>query len=189
MEKEVSIALGLAANQVLETERLILRPVTLNDAKDMYEYAGDEETTRYVFPTHQSLQDTKEGIATYFMSAPLGKFAIELRQSGKLIGTIDLRVEEALRKGELGYALNKAYWGQGLVPEAAMEILSLGFDRLGLVSIQALHDGNNPNSGRVMEKIGMKKIGRIPSERLSKGEVVDMVLYSISRQDWQRHIL
>lgn len=189
MEKEVSIALGLAANQVLETERLILRPVTLNDAKDMYEYAGDEETTRYIFPTHQSLQDTKEGIATYFMSAPLGKFAIELRQSGKLIGTIDLRAEEALRKGELGYALNKAYWGQGLVPEAAMAILSLGFDRLGLVSIQALHDENNPNSGRVMEKIGMKKIGRIPSERLSKGEVVDMVLYSISRQDWQRHIL
>lgn len=70
-----------------------------------------------------------------------------------------------------------------------MAILSLGFERLRLVSIQALHDANNPNSGKVMEKIGMKKIGRIPSDRLSKGRVVDMVLYSISRQDWQRHIL
>ena len=116
MEKEASLTLGLAEKQVLETERLLLRPVRLADAEDMYEYAGDDETTRYVFPTHQSLQDTKEGIATYFMSAPLGKFAIEECQSGKMIGTIDLRVEEALRKGELGYALNKAYWGQGFVP-------------------------------------------------------------------------
>ncbi|WP_303219129.1 GNAT family N-acetyltransferase [Enterococcus asini] len=189
MEKEASLTLGLAEKQVLETERLLLRPVRLADAEDMYEYAGDDETTRYIFPTHQSLQDTKEGIATYFMSAPLGKFAIEERQSGKMIGTIDLRVEEALRKGELGYALNKAYWGQGFVPEAAMAILSLGFDHLSLISIQAVHDVDNPNSGKVMEKIGMTKIGLIPSERMNKGKVVDMVLYSISRKDWQRHIL
>lgn len=189
MKEQESLTLLLAENQIIETKRLLLRPVKLTDAEDLHEYASDEETTRYVFPTHQSLADTRTGIAEYFISNPLGKYAIEERQSGKMIGTIDLRVDEIKRCGELGYTLNKAYWGQGLVPEAAMALLSLGFDRLGLVSIHAIHDVRNPNSGKVMEKIGMKKIGQIPYARMNKGEVVEDVLYSITAKDWQRHIL
>ncbi|MDT2757173.1 GNAT family N-acetyltransferase [Enterococcus asini] len=189
MEKEVSLTLLLAENQLIETPRLLLRPVGLRDAKDMFEYASDEETTRFIFPTHQSLADTRTGIAEYFLSSPLGKYAIEERQSGKMIGTIDLRVDKEKYCGELGYALNKAYWGQGLAPEAAMALLSLGFDRLGLVSIQAIHDVRNPSSGKVMEKIGMKKIGQVPCAQKMKGQVVDTCLCSISMKEWQRHIL
>ena len=53
---------------------------------------------------------------------------------------------------ELGYTLNKAFWGQGIVPEAARMLLSLGFEKLALVRIYALHDQRNHRSGRVMEK-------------------------------------
>lgn len=179
----------LAENTHLETERLLLRPVTLADATDMFEYASDDETTRFVFPKHETLEDTKISIATYFMAEPLGKYAIEEKTGGKMIGTIDLRVEGANGRGELGYTINKKYWGQGITPEASMALLALAFDKLKLIHVGAFHDQANPNSGRVMEKIGMKQEAVIPAARIMKGRIVDVVQYGLPYRDWQRHIL
>ena len=67
----------LAKNRQLETERLILRPITMSDASDMFEYASDKETTHHVFSTHKTLKETEWVIANLFMRAPLGHFAIE----------------------------------------------------------------------------------------------------------------
>lgn len=184
-----NVQLTLAQNTRLETPRLVLRPLTLADAGDMYAYAKDEETTRFVFDTHESLVGTQEVIATFFMAAPLGKFALEEKTSGKMIGTIDLRVEEASRSGEIGYTLNADYWGQGLMPEAAMAVLALGFDQLKLVHITALHIVGNEKSGRVMEKIGMKKEGEVPLARLFKGQPVGEVLYGINSADWEKRVM
>lgn len=128
MEIQKNHLLILAENQRIETPRLWLRPVTMADANDLFEYASDEETTEFVFPRHQSLVDTKIAIAMYFLAAPLGKFAIEEKMSGNMIGTIDLRVDPLKEVAELGYTLNKAFWGQGIVPEAARMLLSLGFE-------------------------------------------------------------
>ncbi|MBO0449307.1 GNAT family N-acetyltransferase [Enterococcus sp. MJM12] len=189
MEEFVNIPLTFAENTVLETNRLRLRPLKITDAKDMYEYASDEETTRYVFQTHRSLEDSKFAIANYFMADPLGKYAIEEKKSGKMIGTIDLRVEANYGRGELGYTLNKAYWGQGLMPEAAFALLVLGFDKMKLVAISAYHNLENAKSGRVMEKIGMKKVAEIKSSRLWKGELIDEALYLITAADWQKRVM
>ena len=64
-----------------------------------------------------------------------------------MIGTIDLRVDPLKEVAELGYTLNKAFWGQGIVPEAARMLLSLGFEKLALVRIyDALHDQRNHRS-------------------------------------------
>lgn len=183
------LMLILAENNHLETKRLYLRPVTLADAAAMYEYASDEETTAYVFPRHQSLAETREAIANFFIAAPLGKYAIETKAEHKMIGTIDLRVEAEALRGELGYALNKAYWGQGLMPEAAMALLSLGFDSLQLLHIQASHNLENPKSGRVMEKIGMTKEAQLPLSRLWRGKPVGEAMYGITREDWLKHVL
>ncbi|WP_429951193.1 GNAT family N-acetyltransferase [Enterococcus sp. AZ101] len=185
MEILINRNLIFAQNQYLETERLKLRPVTLNDAADMYEYASDEATVTYVFPIHQSLKDTQESISNYFMSAPLGKYGVELKETGQLIGTIDLRVEEQHNIAELGYALNRDYWGKGYMPEAANEILRLGFEELRLMRIFAVHDIDNAKSGRVMEKIGMKVEGRIPNARMWKGKIVTDAMLGITLADWQ----
>ncbi len=189
MEIQKNHLLILAENQRIETPRLWLRPVTMADANDLFEYASDEETTEFVFPRHQSLVDTKIAIATYFLAAPLGKFAIEEKMSGKMIGTIDLRVDPLKEVAELGYTLNKAFWGQGIVPEAARMLLSLGFEKLVLVRIYALHDQRNHRSGRVMEKIGMKVEAQIPAARRFRGQVVDEVMRGITRDEWQKRIM
>ncbi|EOT39002.1 GNAT family N-acetyltransferase [Enterococcus dispar] len=189
MEEIVNIPLAFAENTVLETTRLHLRPLKITDAQDMYEYASDEETTRYVFQQHRSLDDTKFAIANYFMAEPLGKYAIEEKKSGKMIGTIDLRVESNYGRGEIGYTLNKAYWGQGIMPEAAFALLALGFDKMKLVSIGAYHNLENRKSGRVMEKLGMKKVTEIKSSRLWKGVLIDEGFYMMTAADWQKRVM
>ncbi|MBO0441153.1 GNAT family N-acetyltransferase [Candidatus Enterococcus ikei] len=186
MELIINRNLVFAENQHLETERLKLRPVTLNDVEDMYEYASDETTCRYVFPIHQTVKDTKENIANYFLFAPLGKYGIELKATGKLIGTVDLRVENQHNIAEIGYALNKDFWGVGYVPEAATELLRLGFEELQLMRIFAIHDIDNPQSGRVMEKIGMKIEGKVPNARMWKGKVVTDIMRGITLEEWQQ---
>ncbi|RXK60214.1 N-acetyltransferase [Enterococcus faecalis] len=137
-----------AENQQLETERLHLRPVTLADTDDLFEYASDEET-------------------------------------GKMIGTIDLRVNETNNIGELGYVLNRAFWGNGYMSEAATALIELGFAKMKLMRIFALHDQDNPASGRVMEKIGFTYEGTLPNARISKGKIVTDVYRGMTLETWQ----
>lgn len=186
MELVINRNLIFAENQYLETERLLLRPITLADADDMFEYGSDEETVTFVFPLHQSVRDTKENIANYFMSEPFGKYGMEIKETGKLIGTIEIRIIEKHAIGDIGYTLNKDFWGMSYMPEAAREILRLGFEELQLIRIFAEHDIDNPNSGRVMEKIGMKVEGTVPNARICKGKVVTDVMRGITVEEWQR---
>ncbi|MFL2105505.1 GNAT family N-acetyltransferase [Desemzia sp. FAM 23991] len=180
MNKEYVFALH---NQI-DGERIRLRPIRLSDAEDMYEYASDAETTKYVFETHKSLEDTKENIAKYFLASPLGKFAIELKDTHKMIGTIDLRVDEKDKKAEMGYTLNKGYWGKGYTTEAAKLMLQLGFQELELQRILAVHDERNPASGRVMEKLGMICEGTLRNNRFVKEESVTDKMYSILKEEY-----
>lgn len=176
----------LAKNRRLETERLILRPVTFADVYDMFEYASDEENTRFIFPTHQTLSDTEQSIATYFMASPLGKYGMELKDGGKLIGTIDLKINREHYTAEIGYALNKQYWGQGYTPEACQRLLRLGFEELSCIRISAVHNILNPNSGKVMEKVGMKQEGVIPNARKLKNIPVTDVIRGITKEEWEK---
>lgn len=176
--------LTLAEAAYLETERLILRPVTLDDAEDMYVYASDEMTTTFVFERHQSVADTRANLAKYFLNQPLGKFGMVIKESQQLIGTIDLRVNSDHCKAEMGYTLNKAYWGQGLTTEAGRKMLWLAFEQLGLNRVEAKHDERNPASGRVMAKLGMTKEAVLRNDTILKGEVTTTVICGITKEDY-----
>lgn len=178
--------LKLAENHFLETERLLLRPVSISDAEAMYEYASDEETTKYIFPKHASLMDTKQSIANYFLKEPLGKYSIVLKTNNKMIGTIDLRLEKDQPVAEIGFVLNKAYWGKGLVVEAGKALIALAFEELNLVRVFAYHDIRNLQSKRVQEKLGMTKEGTLRDFREHKGEIVTFNLYAMTAKDYQK---
>ncbi|MDM1545606.1 GNAT family N-acetyltransferase [Ignatzschineria indica] len=168
----------LAKHRILETERLILRPITLEDAEDLFEYASDPENTKHTFPTHQSLEESQWIIANLFMRNPLGNFAIELKENGKMIGTCDLRVNEDEKSAELAYAINKKYWGKGYAPEAARKLLDFAFNTLKIERVWAKYAAENSASGRVMEKIGMEKEGVLRHTKNLCGDFVDQVVYS-----------
>lgn len=100
-----SRTLLLAENIVLETERLILRPLTLEDAADVFEYVSDEETMEHIFEPHTSLQQTQEFIANYYVSSPLGFYAMEHKANRKMIGAIEFRINDQTHQGEISYML------------------------------------------------------------------------------------
>ncbi|QBO35220.1 N-acetyltransferase [Periweissella cryptocerci] len=179
----------LAAYTTITTERLTLRPVTLADAADIYAYLRDEETVKFIsVPPAKSIEDVIENsIKSYFMLNPLGKWGIEY--AGKLVGTIDLRLDDNNRSAEIGYVLNQAYWGQGIMPEAANAIVQLGFEKLNLVRIHAEHDVLNPKSGRVMIKIGMQREGIALKSLIVKGIVSDTVQYAITDEMYANYKL
>ena len=164
-----SIFLKLAQYPIVETERLLLRPVTLDDAKEMFDYASDRENTRYTFPTNQSLEETKNNIAQFYLANPLGRWGIGLKSNGKFIGTIDLhKIDPVLKKAAIGYIINKKYWNQGLTTEANRAVIELAFEKIGMNKLTALHDKDNPASGKVMEKSGMRFSHEEPYARMDK---------------------
>lgn len=180
-----NLKLFLAVNNRMETERLRLRPITLKDAEDMFEYASNNAHTYFIFPTHRTLDDTKHSIATYFMAEPLGKFGIELKDENKLIGTIDLRVDMSKQKAEIGYVINPKYGKQGYTTEAANRLMKFAFEELELEKVVSSCDERNSASEAVMRKLGMQKEGVSRHHELWKnGEWVNMLFYSILREEY-----
>ncbi|MGT2771013.1 GNAT family N-acetyltransferase [Streptococcus intermedius] len=183
-----SIYLKLVENRVVETKRLLLRPVTLDDAEDMFEYSSDEENTHYTFLPNKDLEETKNIIARLFIGRPLGNWGIELKESGKLIGSIDLhKLDPVLKKAAIGYVVHKDYWNQGLATEALKAILQIAFESLAMNMLVALHDVENPASGRVMEKAGMK-FSHIDSyaalDKHEEGRISQRIHYHLTKEDY-----
>ncbi len=180
-----NLELIYAKQRVLFTERLKLRPVTLNDAADMYEYAASREHMFYVFDEHHTIEETEENILAYFLKDPVGKYGIELMETGKMIGTIDLRIKPKNFQAELGYVMNPAYSGKGYMTEAGQALLKLGFEILGLERVYAIRDERNEASGAVMKRLGMQQEGVLRHVNIDKdGEFVNDVYASILKADY-----
>ncbi|MBM7586472.1 ribosomal-protein-alanine N-acetyltransferase [Bacillus pakistanensis] len=164
----------------IETERLILRKITLDDAEDMFIYASNEEVTRYVtWITHSSLSDTIKFINAFLpqYDAPWG---IEFKENGRFIGTVHfVWWQPEHNSAEIGYVLSKEYWGKGLITEAARAIITFGFESMDLIRIQARCFLENKGSERVMEKLGMSFEGISRKVMYVKGEHKDLKVYSI----------
>ena len=180
----------LADLPILETDRLLLRKVSLEDAADIFEYASDPEVPRFMpWGPHQSIQATYEYLEhvvdIYRQHSP-GPWAIVHKRDAKMIGTCSFGSwERDHRRAEIGYVLNRRYWGQGYMTEAIRAIIAFGFRELGLNRIQARCDVPNIGSARVMEKAGMSFEGVLRQQLFSKGSYRDMKMYSILRSEWE----
>ncbi|MBE5787089.1 MAG: GNAT family N-acetyltransferase [Clostridiales bacterium] len=172
----------------LETERLRLRPLRMSDARDMYAYARDPQVSRHVlWDAHENLGQSRQflraSIRQYRMGMP-GSFAIELKSSGRMIGTIGFMwVNAEHRSAEVGYSLGREYWNKGLMTEALRAVIGFGFDTMRLHRIEAQHDVANPASGRVMAHVGMVQEGILRHRVMNKGKYVDVAVYAILESD------
>ncbi len=174
---------------ILETERLILRKVTIEDIQDMYLYGSDEEVSKYVtWNTHETISDTKgfvEFVLNKYENKQVSPWGIECKENGKFIGTIEFVWWQPNNKtAEIGYVISKDYWGKGLTSEVAKEIIKFGFEKMNLVRIQARCDVENIGSARVMEKAGMSFEGIIRKGIFVKGMHRDLKMYSILKEEF-----
>ena len=144
---------------ILETKRLILRRWEESDAESLYEYAKDPDVGPIAgWPPHRSIDESRYVIKNVFTRAEA--YAICLKTDHKAIGAIELKLNghtdmtDKDDECELGYWLGKPFWGQGIMPEAAGEMLRHAFEDLGMSKVWCgYYEGNN-KSKRVQEKCG-----------------------------------
>ena len=153
---------------MFETERLIIRRFTIEDAKDVYECCNDFEVVKTTLgmPWPYTEEMAKGWISKQPKREELGEsyeFAICFKENpNKVIGCVSLMgINSNAKRAEMGYWVGRKYWKQGIATEAAKMMLNFGFDVLGLHSIIARYFDINPASGRVMEKCGMIYVGTI----------------------------
>lgn len=169
----------------IETERLILRRFTPEDAEAMYRnWAGDPEVTKYVtWPTHQSVEDTKTVLADWIAAYDKPEkyeWCITRKETGEPIGSMGVAgCNEKVESMEVGYCIGRAYWNRGITSEAFAAVIRYLTGEVGAKRIEARHDVKNPASGRVMEKCGLKYEGtRIRADWNNSG-VCDCVMYGL----------
>jgi RimJ/RimL family protein N-acetyltransferase len=120
------------------------------------------------------------------MHAEKGHIALAVRQADEgLVGAISLGVDSAHHHAEAGYWIGRPFWGQGYATEALRRLISYGFAELKLERIVARHLGCNPASGRVMEKAGMIREGCQRRHEIKNGNLEDVVLYGILREEYR----
>ena len=172
-------------NETLETPRLTLRKFKKEDAADLLEYGSDSETLKWlIWEGISTIEDATAAIVNYYWPRSPGFFAIELKKTGKCIGTIDLRMKPESEKAGFGYVLNRNYWGCGYMTEALRAVLALAFEKLQLNRVESCHYVGNEGSGKVMSKCGMVKEGVGRQQEKIKGVFQDCVHYGITREDW-----
>lgn len=152
---------------IAETERLIIRYWTSDDADDAFTIYGDPEVTRYLAGDARdtTIEQTREWLAkklaTQAEKAPLSLWAVEERATGRVIGHALLQYApiNGEDRVEVGYALARAAWGKGYATEIAHAMLRVGFDTLNIEEIYGVVIPENTASRRVLEKIGMRNLG------------------------------
>ena len=175
--------------QTIETERLILRRFTVEDAGDMYRnWASDPEVTKYLtWPPHESEEFTKSLLADWVEMYEKGEvfhWAIVLKDSGEVIGDISVvRLDEEVEAAEIGYCMTRRLWGKGIMPEALKAVEDYLFDRAEFNRVAACHDPENAKSGRVMQKAGMQYEGTRRKAIKSNQGVTDVAMHAIIKTD------
>ncbi len=173
----------------LETERLLLRKLRLEDAGDLFEYASDPAVSRYTtWEAHKAIEDSRAVLSHWidlYNTRQMAPWGVEHKGNAKLIGTCGF-VSWAPRhaRAEVAYALSRPYWGKGYTTEAVRAVIAFGFNMMGLNRIEARCDPLNVASVRVMEKAGMKFEGALRQQMFVKGVYVDRMMYSILRAEW-----
>ena len=173
----------------LETERLTLRRLRALDAADIFEYASDPEVARYtLWDAHRTQEQSRLflniALEQYLIGEP-STWGVVLKQSGRLIGTCGFALaSESDSRVEIGYALGRAHWGQGLMTEALREVIRFCIELMGINRVEARCNEHNIGSWRVMEKAGMLHEGTLREHRILRGEAISCRIYAILKSDY-----
>ena len=175
---------------VLTTDRLTLRPWRESDLNDFYEYASVDGVGQMAgWNPHRNVEESKTILSRFIE----GKHVFALEYQGKVIGS--LGVEEyneenypeldALKGREIGYVLSKAYWGQGLMPEAVKAVINWLFSEENLDFIIVGHFDRNAQSKRVVEKCGFQyiKTNKFETRYDTLENSIEYILYHPERSE------
>ena len=176
--------------QRIETDRLILRRYKIEDADAMYKnWASDSEVTKFLtWQPHSSVDVSRSIIEDWLKKYSDEKYyhwAIVLKDNGnESIGGISVvHMNEDISMVHIGYCLGRAWWRRGIMSEALKAVTDFMFDTVEVNRVEARHDPRNPNSGKVMQKCGMKYEGTLRSADRNNQGICDACYYALLRSE------
>ena len=175
----------------IETERLVLRRFTPDDAEAGFRnWMSDSRVTEFLrWPTHQSVDVSQRVLAQWiadYAKPDVYQWAIELRELGEPIGSISaVGMDERTEMIHIGYCIGSRWWRQGYTSEALAAVIRFFIREVGVKRIEALHDPQNPNSGRVMRKCGMTYEGTLRKADWNNRGIVDACMYSLLAEEYE----
>jgi len=176
---------------VLETKRLILRPMKTDDAKDLFKYYSDDEATGFMnFNSIDDEEKAKEIIENHqqrYEKKEMIPWAITLKGEERVIGTCYLEDFFMGAIGTIGYDLSKRYWNVGIMTEALKAIITFGLYQLGLHRIQSFIHPENIASIELLEKLNFKNEGYLRQYQYhyDEKEFKNIFIFSLLKKDFE----
>ena len=173
----------------LETERLVLRRFQLSDAPDFYQnVTSDPEVHRFLtWENDKSVADTEELMKEFIRRYDDPErycWAIVIKETSEVIGTLAAtNVRKNTRAVEVSYSIGRNWWGQGITAEALQKVMDFLFEQVGFNRIEAGYDVSNPNSGKVLEKVGMRREGILRQAGRNNRGLYDRVICAKLKSD------
>jgi ribosomal-protein-alanine N-acetyltransferase len=178
-----------SALPTLRAGNVVLRALTLPDFEDLFQVFSDPEVMRYRDGVlMRSLSDASAyiaGVQRGFEIRQLFEWGVTTATDDRVIGTCTLfRLDDRHRRAEIGFALGRAFWGQGLGSSAVARLVTFAFEELDLLRLEADADPRNARSLRLLERLGFKREGLLRARYLADGEVQDAVALGLLRREW-----
>jgi len=161
----------------IETERLIIRPISIDDAQDVFEWASDPVVNKYMpYPLHENVCQAQEWINSL---QGRNEFVFCAKNSGEVIGGGSMSYKEEYQAYELGYNLKRKHWGFGYATEASKAMIQWAYENLGAHDFFARHANANYASGNVIKKCGFQfeKYGKL--EKYDGSEIFEASYYKL----------
>ncbi len=174
----------------LETPRLILRKILPDDVSDMYEYARDPATSRFLLWEPHSSRTFTEAHIRYlqkqYRDAAFFDWALIDKESGKMIGTCGFtEIYEKKRLAEVGYVLSPAFHRRGLAPEALKKVMEYGFEQLGLQTLSGRFMEENLPSQKVLSRLGFRENTTKSESFYKRGKKQRILTYTITKEEYE----
>jgi ribosomal-protein-alanine N-acetyltransferase len=186
-QKEIMEHLG---TKTLETDRLVLRQFILNDAESKFKnWASDNDVTKYLsWKAHENINASKNVLENWiskYTNKDFYQWAIVLKSINEPIGVIGvLKQDDNIKMIHIGYCIGKKWWHQGITSEALSVLIKYFFEEIGVNRIESRHDPNNQNSGKVMEKCGLRYEGTMRQADKNNQGICDYCEYGIIADDY-----
>ena len=178
----------VSAFPILETDRLILRQVTQDDANSLLKYLSDKDVMKYVgLEPFKSIDDALDEISWYksiFEKRTGIRWGITLKGQGEVIGSCGfLNLVSQHYRSEIGVESGE-HWGKGIASEAFEAVIRYGFEQMNLQRIEALIEPPNKPSQKLAEKQGFIREGLLKNYEFNCGKFDDLYMYSLLKQDF-----
>ena len=172
----------------IETDNLVLRRISVEDAPVLYKYWSDQEVTKHlVLEPFKNLTEVIDMIN--LLNGLLEKnegirWGITKKEDNKVVGTCGFHnIKTEHLRAEMGYELGKEYWGQGIMAEALLAIISYGFNEMKFNRIESFVNSGNDKSVAILEKIGFQLDGMLREYEFARGKFIDQYCYSLLKKE------